>query len=521
MVAKDEGRRILWVDDEIEQLQSHIIFLQEKGYSVTPVSSGDDAVAAVSEHEFDLVLLDEQMPGMDGLSTLEEIKALKSNLPVVMVTKSEEEDLMDRAIGKKISDYLTKPVNPSQILLVLKRLLDTKKIREDHLTRDYVQDFNRMNQRLYGPMDWQDWIDCYRQMTAWELEIGEFRDVGLAQTQSGQVKEWNAEFAKFVEKNYASWCHDKNRPPLSVDVVDKHVIPHLKNGIRTFFIVVDCMRLDQWLTVQDVVEEYYNVDLDYYISILPTATPFSRNAIFLGDFPDKMQELYPNLWKRSNDESSLNRNEPELLDYQLEQKRVKVEGEHIYAKVIDYEEGQALARKISTFQHAPLVSMVFNFVDMLAHGRSDSEILRELAPTQKAFRSVMKSWFEHSSLLEILKYLATIDCRVVITTDHGSVIAGRSTLVKGKREASTNLRYKYGDNLNCNPKEVVLVKDPSSYRLPSFGISTTYIFAREDYYFVYPTKFHHYEAKYADTFQHGGITLDEMILPIATLRPKR
>jgi len=522
MTDKDQSRKILWVDDEIDQLQAHIIFLKDRGYAVTPVSSGDDAIAAVAESDYDLVLLDEQMPGRDGLSTLEELKEIKPNLPVVMVTKSEEEDLMDQAIGKKISDYLTKPVNPSQVLLVIKRLLDTRKIREDHVTRDYVQSFNRMNQKLYGPMEWQDWIDAYRQLVTWELEISEFRDADLLQTHAGQKKEWNAEFGKYMEKWYPRWLSSGDGPPLSVDIADKFVFPHLAKDQQVFFIVIDCMRLDQWIKIEPIVDEFFTVNLDYYYSILPTATPFSRNAIFLGEFPDKLHEYYPDLWSRGGkDEASLNRYESELMRRQLKKKRIDLDGEPMYSKVLDISEGENLARKVSTYQHTPLFSMVFNFVDMLVHGRSESQILKELAPDENAFRSVMKSWFEHSSLLQILKYLSTIDCTVVITTDHGSVIAGRSTLVKGRREASTNLRYKYGDNLNCDPKDVVFVKNPEKYRLPRFGMSTTYLFAREDYYFVYPTQFHHYESKYADTFQHGGISMDEVILPIATLKPKK
>lgn len=521
MATREENRRILWVDDEIGQLQAHIIFLQERGFVVTPVSSGDDAISAVQQDDFDLVLLDEMMPGRDGLSTLVELKDIKPSLPVVMVTKNEEENLMDQAIGRKISDYLTKPVNPSQILLVIKRLLDTKKIRGDQLTRDYVQAFNRMNMKMSGPMDWRDWIDAYRQVAAWEIEIGRFRDAGLAQTHASQKREWNAEFSKFIEKNYPRWLSQKERPTLSVDVVKKHVFPHLKEKRRVFFIVIDCMRLDQWMNLQSIVEEYFAVDVEHYFSILPTATPFSRNAIFLGDFPDKLLELYPDLWRRPDEESSLNKYEPDLMNHQLKERKLKLDTEPMYAKVLEASEGDNLARKISTYQHAQLVSMVFNFIDILAHGRSESDILQELAPNEDAFRSVTRSWFEHSSLLEILKYLSTIDCRVVITTDHGAVVAHRATLVRGRREASTNLRYKYGDNLNCNTKEVVFVKDPAKYRLPAFGMSTTYIFAREDYYFVYPTHYHRYESKYADTFQHGGISMDEMILPVITLAPKR
>ncbi len=521
MQSKEESRRILWVDDEIEHLRSHIIFLEERGFEVTPVSSGFDAVQEVKDNVFDLVLLDEMMPGMDGLATMEEIKAINPNLPVVMVTKSEEEDLMVQAIGRQIADYLTKPVNPSQVLLVAKRILESKRIQQDHFTRDYVQQSNALRTRLYGPMEPSDWIDVHRLLSQWDVEMDRNPDVGFKESQADFRKECNVEFSKHLEKNYKSWVNSNKGPVMSPQVVSEYVIPHLRKNQKVYFIVIDCMRLDQWLTFEPVVADYFKVEKDYYFSILPTATPFARNAIFAGEYPDKVAEILPNLWKNDGrSESSLNADEDKLLKRQLEKKFVDLKGELYYSKVLEQREAENLAKKVPSYQNVGLMAMVFNALDLMVHGRSESDILLEVAPDESAFRSLMKSWFMHSSLFSILKYLSRIDCRVVITTDHGSILANKETTVKGRKEASTNLRYKYGDNLNCNPREVVLIKNPEDYRLPRFGVSTTYIFAKEDYYFVYPTQYHKYVAKYANTFQHGGISLEECVLPVITLSPR-
>lgn len=519
-MPKEEEKTILWVDDEIDLLKAHIIFLQERGYRILEASNGDDAVDLVEKGGIDLVLLDEMMPGRDGLSTLVGIKDVNPNLPVIMVTKSEEEHLMEEAIGKKIDDYLTKPVNLSQILSAVKRILESRKITESALTREFVSEFSSINRQLTGPVDWKGWQDIHIKLSEIDLELDRIRDVGLRQSLYDLKKQAAAEFGRFVVNNYREWLSGDGGPALSVNVVRDHVFPLLNEGIQTFFIVIDCMRLDQWLMIEPALAGYFDIRRSFYYSILPTATPFSRNAIFAGEFPDKVAELNPELWAKSSSEASRNRHERQLLDRNLSKLGMKIKGEPKYVKVLDYAEGQNLARKIKTYSTVPLLSVVYNFVDIMIHGRSESEILQEIAPNEAAFRSLVKSWFEYSHLFDMLRKLASMNCAVVITTDHGSVIGTRGTIAYGKKDTSTNLRYKYGDNLNCDPKQAWLVKDPRKLRLPVWGLATTYIIALEDFYFVYPTKYSEYKRHYRDSFQHGGISPDEMILPVATLRPK-
>ncbi len=516
-----QKHRILWVDDEIDGLKPHLLFLEEKGYIVEGVPSGHDAIERVDEQDFDLIFLDEMMPGMDGLETLEKIKASHPNVPVVMVTKSEEESLMEMAIGQKIDDYLVKPVNPSQVLMVVKRILDKRKIREDHMSRQYVQHFRHLEDLRVGGLDWDDWVEVHRRLSEWDLEIDQYRGVGLAQTHREHRKNWNFEFSKYIERHYAGWlAEENNRPLLSVDVVRKHIFPLLQKKIQVIFVIIDCMRLDQWLALEPLIAEDFVVERNYYCSILPTATPFSRNALFAGLYPDDIAKLYPDAWKLNSGESSRNRNERQLMDAQLESLGLKFEHEPKYVKVLEITEGESLARKLNQYKDTPLLSVVYNFLDHLVHGRSESEILKEIAPDEAAFRTLMKSWFQHSSLYDMLKQLSKWDCRVVITTDHGAVLGGRGTIARGRRDASTHLRYKYGENLGCDSKAAVKIDDPALYRLPAFTRYTNYIFAREDYYFIYQTNFHEYERQFRGSFQHGGISMEEMILPVATLTPK-
>jgi len=516
----EEIKNILWVDDEIDQLKSHIIFLEQKGYRVTAASNGADAINLVSEKGFDLVLLDEMMPGQDGLTTLEEIKRINPRLPIIMVTKSEEEDLMNQAIGRKIDDYLTKPVNPSQILSAAKRMLETRKIRKEQLARDYVENFNEIQALLNSSLSWQDWIRIHSQLCSWDLEISSFADQAIQSSHIGQRRECNLIFGKFVEKHYPLWVKGNSAPPLSIDVVKKYLSPLLMSGKPCYFVVVDCMRLDQWLAIEPILSEFYDINREYYYSILPTATPYSRNAIFGGLLPRELAKTYPELWKnKDQDESSLNRHERQFLETQLKGLEISFKTEPKYVKVLDAAEAENLAKKIGTYKDVPLFSMVFNFLDILSHGRSESEILKEIAPDETAFRSLMRSWFVHSHLFEILRCLSKQDCSVIITSDHGSILSTRDTVAYGKKDTSTNLRYKYGDNLNCNTSQAVLIQNPEEYALPSYGISTTYIIAKEDFYFVYPTKYSEYRRQYQNSFQHGGISLEEMILPIATLTP--
>ena len=515
------SQTILWVDDEIGMLEAHIAFLRQKGFAITPCSSGEDAIEEITKTDYDLILLDEMMPGMGGLETLAQIKELRPHIPVVMVTKSEEESLMEDAIGQKIDDYLTKPVNPSQVLMAIKRHVQSKKIVTGKLGQRYITDINRMNMTLDGPAEWTDWVNAYRLFCEWDLEMDEFPDEGLSYTHKGTHKEWNSMFARYYEAHYERWVNSKSRPPLSVDIVKNTVVPRLKNGEQVVFVVIDCMRMDLWMKLEKLLADIYHIEHEYFFSIIPSATPFARNAIFAGTFPDEVSRLYPDDWKAyPDDEVSRNRREGELIEQQMKRRGVKLEGGSKYIKVLNAQEGEGLAKRVENFLSSQLISIVINFVDVLTHGRSGNVLLKEIVPDEAAFRALMQTWFEHSSLYETLKMLARKKVTVVITSDHGSVLCSRGTIAHGKKDTSTNLRYKYGDNLNCNHKEALLIKNPDRFRLPSFSLATTYIVARDDFYFVYPNKYNEYQRHFQNSFQHGGITMDEIILPVAILKPK-
>ncbi len=517
-----ETRHILWADDEIDLLRPHVLFLEDKGFKVEAVANGEDAVTAFARSRFDAVLLDEMMPGMGGLKTLEAIKEIDPQVPVVLITKSEEEWLMDEAIGKRISDYLIKPVNPSQIFLAIKRLLEGRKLEEGQLTRDFVEEFSRI--RLVDPasLDAAGWVDLYGQLTAWDLRLDRVRDLGLAQSHADLKHEANAEFGRFVENHYVEWMTARERPLLSPDIVRTHVQPHLAAGRRVFFFVIDCMRTDQWLMVEPLLAPYFEMTTDHHFAILPSATPYARNSIFAGLFPLEIADQYPQYWQeRVPTDKSKNKFEKELLEAQIKRLGNRPLGIK-YVKVYSGDDGQALLRQVASFSSLDLVGVVINFIDILAHGRSESDILRELAPDEAGFRSLMASWFTHSALFEVLKAIAAQDnCVAVITTDHGSIMGQRAALVYGDRTTSTNLRYKFGKNLGCDLKQAVHVKDPAAYMLPADALNKHYIFAKEDYYFVYPTNFHEYERQYRGSFQHGGISMEEMIVPVITLAPRR
>jgi CheY-like chemotaxis protein len=519
MNTNDDKKRILWVDDEIDSLKPHILFLENKGFEVVTAMSGDDGILAIKTQSFDMVLLDEKMPGKDGLTTLEEMKEIRPYLPVVMVTKSEEESLMEDAIGQKIDDYLVKPVIPSQILLVIKRLLQSKKIIESSSMRRYIGEINKFNQRLYGSMQPEDWHEAARILASWNLVLDESHDTGLQETHEGTRKDWNNEFTKYVLSNYQSWLHSDERPLLSPDITSRYVIPELKNKKKVLYIVVDCMRLDQWMLVEPLVAEFFNVERHYYFSILPTATPFARNALFAGLFPDEINETYPNNYK-DKDEGSLNRNEEQFLLDNLARNGLDIERQTRYAKIYNNTEGEELAKRVSDFYEFSLVTFVFNFLDILVHGRSNNIILKEIAGTEAAFRSLMKSWFVHSPLFSVLKSFAGRDFTIIVTSDHGSVLCQRGTMAHGRKSTSTNLRYKYGDNLKTDPKESLMIKKPAEWRLPMLSLATTYIIAKEDYYFVYPNNYNEMVRLFQNSFQHGGISLNEMVVPLAVLTPK-
>ncbi|MDI6808374.1 MAG: bifunctional response regulator/alkaline phosphatase family protein [Candidatus Eisenbacteria bacterium] len=517
----EAARKILWVDDEIELLKSHIVFLEEKGYSVTPVSNGEDAISRVNDERFDVVLLDEMMPGLGGIETLEKIRVIDPGIPVVMITKSEEEELMDEAIVRSIDDHLIKPVNPIQIYFACRKILEAKTIREEQVRKEYVEELGKLQAERFKPLDWDQWTKLYSGFVRWELALERIGDSGFKQIHTDQIKESNIEFARYIVENYKSWIHGAPRPALSVDIIPKFVVPHLKSGKRVYFIVIDCMRLDQCLSILPLLEPYYETKTDYCYSILPSATPYSRNAIFSGLYPSDLRTQYPDMWQEiGTEDTSKNKYEKVFLEKQLERLRVRLTNPLKYVKIFSLEEGHSIRKQIASYSQLQFVAFVFNFVDILAHGRSESEILQELAPDEAAFRSIMKAWFTHSSLFDILKLMAQQKAVVVLTTDHGSVLGRRAALVLGNRDTSTNLRYKYGNNLGCDEKQALLIKKPEEYRLPADALNKNYIIAKEDYYFVYPTRFHEYERQYRGSFQHGGISMEEMILPCLTMEPR-
>lgn len=514
-------RLVLWADDEIDLLKSHIRFLEGRGYTVVAVSSGEDALARVKEQTFDAVLLDEMMPGMGGVATLAAIKDLDPAVPVVLITKSEEESLMEEAIGRRIDDYLVKPVSPTQVLSTLKRLTEGKSLQAGHFTRDYVAEFNRLQQRRMEPIDRDQWLELHAKVTDLEMELFNIEDIGLRQAHLDMKREMNRDFARFIEAEYPGWVTAKpgDRPVLSTDLVARHVAPRLASGHTVYFIVIDCMRYDQWLAIQPHLAPHFRTQVELYYSILPSASSYSRNAMFSGMLPAELARTYPQWWLERSPTGGKNRHEEELLAGQLERlgkKDVRIK----YHKVMDEDGEQALRREITTYKGIPLVTFVFSFLDQITHGRSENKVLRELAPDEAAFRSILESWFDHSALQDVLKSIAKQDATVILTTDHGSIQARHSTLVHGNRDTSTNLRHKHGVNLRCETKDAIHIKDPERWGLPDDFLNKNYLLAREDNYFVYPTNFHEYERLYMNSFQHGGVSLEEMILPCAILTPR-
>jgi CheY-like chemotaxis protein len=520
MTTSAPKHRILWADDEIDLLKPHMRFLEGKGYEVVGVLNGEDALARVKSEPFDAVLLDETMPGMGGIATLRAIKDLDPSMPVVLITKNEEEPLLEEAIGRRIDDYLVKPVNPTQVFSTLKRLTERTRIEHGAFTRDYVSEFNRLQGMRMGPLSQEEWPDLYRRVTDLELTLSHIEDEGLRQAHADMKRELNRDFGRFIEKQYPEWVRDpKSRPMLSTDLVPRHVVPHLDPGHTVYLIVIDCMRLDQWLVIQHHLAPHFRIELDLYYSVLPSASSYSRNALFSGLLPADMASRHPDWWLERAQGGGKNRFEAEFLSAQLERLgnnnlRTK------YLKIHDEEGEQDLRRDINTYAGIPLVAMVFGFLDQITHGRAESSVLRELAPTESAFRAILDSWFQHSALFEVLKKVAVQNATVILTSDHGAIQARHSTLVHGNRDTSTNLRYKHGANLRADDKDAIRIMDPKRWGLPDDFLNKNYLLAREDRYFVYPTHFHEYERLYLGSFQHGGVSMEEVILPCAILRPR-
>lgn len=514
MVKKD---RILWADDEIDLLKPHILFLEEKGYEVVPVISGQDAIDSTREGDFDIIFLDENMPGLTGLETLAVIKEINPNVPVVMVTKSEEESIMNQAIGNKIADYLIKPVNPNQLLLSIKKNVHKNVIITETTTSGYQQEFARIAMQINDSRTVDDWMEVYKKIVHWELELES------GQTQMGEMlrmqkQEANNTFGKFVKKNYYDWIQDINRPLMSPDLFKKKVFPMLDNDEKVFFVLIDNFRLDQWRVVKELLMEYYTFDENLYMSILPTATQYARNSIFSGLMPAQIEKMFPELWVDEESEEGKNLNEAPLIQTQIE--RFRKNYTFSYHKVYDSSYGEKLLGQVSSLTRYQLNVIVLNFVDMLSHARTESKMIRELAQSEAAYRSLTKSWFQHSTALELFRRIAEKGYKVVLTTDHGTIRVDNPIKVVGDKNTNTNLRYKLGKNLAYNPKEVFEVRDPSKIGLPSPNLSTKYIFALNEDFFAYPNNYNYYVSYYKDTFQHGGVSMEEMMIPFITMTPK-
>ena len=510
---------LLWVDDEIEMLRAHIIFLEKKGYDVTTVNNGNDAIEECRKRNFDLVLLDEMMPGITGLETLQQIKEISPSTPIVMVTKSEEENIMDQAIGQKIADYLIKPVNPSQILLALKKNIHKKQIVTEVTQTGYRKEFQDIAMRIMDCNTLDDWKDIYRRLVRWELELSS-ADSDMTEMLQMQKEEANNSFAKFVRKNYLSWVAPgtAQRPLMSPDIFKKCVFPAVNNGEKVFLIVIDNFRYDQWRTLAQDIGEMFNVDEDMYMSILPTATQYARNAIFSGLMPEQIESMFPDLWVDEDEEEGKNINEEPLVRTQIE--RYRRHDTFSYHKINDSAAAERLVERLGELTKNDINVVVLNFIDMLSHARTESKMVRELANNESAYRSITLSWFRHSVVGELIKALAQTDCTVIITTDHGSIRASKPIKIIGDRNTNTNLRYKLGKNLNCQSKEVFVVKNPHEAQLPAPNLSTSYVFATGNSFLAYPNNYNYYVSYYKDTFQHGGISMEEMLIPLVTLKKR-
>ncbi len=514
---------ILWADDEIDLLKPHIMFLEDKGYRVIPVCSGSDALDVLDENEPDLVFLDEQMPGLSGIDTLRHIKQRHPQLPVVMITKSEEEHIMNDALGGKISDYLIKPVNPNQILLTVKRLTDARRLQSEHSMMNYQQQFREIGIQLGSPMDWQEWMEMYRRLVYWELELSHTDDENIHSIFLDQKRDAQRQYCRYYEQHYLGWLAGTDmRPPMSHTVLKERLLPLLQQedgAESTFLIVIDNFRYDQWAYVRPTVEELLRVERDdLYYTIIPTTTQFARNAMFAGLMPSEIERKYPQYWVNEDEEGWKNQYEDQLLDENL--RRHGLHLKRTYNKVLNAQYGRRLVDRVPEMMHCPLNVIIYNFVDMLSHARTDSDIVRELADDERAYRSLTLQWLQHSPLMDMLRVLSERDVNVVITTDHGSVRTAHPVRVKGDRDISVNLRYKQGRLLDYRQGDVFEVRDPQKIFLPRRHVTSPYIFARENDFFAYPNNYNQYVQYYSGTFQHGGISMEETLVPYILLRNK-
>lgn len=513
--------QILWADDEIDLLKPHMIFLRSRGYDVTTANNGHDALELARSTPFDLIILDENMPGLTGLETLQRIKQILPHTPVIMITKSEEENIMNQAVGSKIADYLIKPVNPSQILIALKRLLHSDRLVSEQTTQDYRREFTQISELIARAETIGDWYDLYGRLVFREMELAD-TDTNMDEMLQMQMTEANSEFGKWIRRNYESWMPSPGEveyaPLMSPRVIPERVLPLLDAGDKVFLIVIDNFRLDQWRTVKPLLADTFVMEEELYTSILPTATQYARNAIFSGLMPSQIEKMFPELWVDEDSEEGKNLNESPLIATQLERYRRKYR--FSYHKINDSAGGERLIRDFASLRDNDLNVVVINFIDMLSHARTESKMIRELAATNAAYRSLTESWFRHSSTLELFRKIAESGAKIVLTTDHGTIRVDNPVKVVGDKNTNTNLRYKLGKNLSYNPRQVYEIKRPERCGLPSPNVSTAYIFATGRDFFAYPNNYNYYVQYYSGTFQHGGVSMEEMLVPLIRLTPK-
>ena len=512
---------ILWVDDEIDLLKPHILFLEKKNYKVTTCNSGSEAIDILDDTKFDIVFLDENMPGLTGLETLNEIKEKQDNLPVVMITKSEEEYIMEEAIGNKIADYLIKPVNPNQILLSLKKNLDHSRLVSEKTTSNYQQEFRKIAMDLSMVNSYEEWVSLYQKLIYWEIQLEDIDDVGMFEILESQKNEANIQFGKFIDKNYTDWFQpNTDAPIMSHTLFKEKIAPQLSKEQPTLLVVIDNLRYDQWKVFEPIINNYYKKEAeDAFFSILPTATQYARNAIFSGLMPSDMEKLFPQYWKNDTDEGGKNLYEAEFLESQM--KRLSLNNlNYEYHKITNLKTGKKLVENFNALKNNDLTVVVYNFVAMVSHAKTEMEVVKELASNDKAYRSLTYSWFKNSPLIEMIQQAQQLGFKLILTTDHGTINVKNPSKVIGDRDTSLNLRYKTGRSLTYDNKDVLAAKNPKDLHLPSLAMSSSYIFAKSDLFFAYPNNYNHYVSYFRNTYQHGGVSLEEMIIPFVVFNPK-
>ncbi len=511
---------ILWVDDEIDLLKPHILFLESKNYNVTTANNGSDAIEIVRKNKFDIIFLDENMPGLTGLETLSEIKAICST-PVIMITKSEEEHIMDEAIGSKIDDYLIKPVNPKQILMAIKKIIDKKRLVSAKATSSYQSQFMNISNMINTSVDISDWAETYKKLIFWELELEKTQVSEMNEILTMQKNEANQSFARFIRNNYEEWFTGDNdeAPIMSHNVFQKKLFPYLQDNEQVVLFLIDNLRYDQWKVLEKTISEVYTTESeDVFMSILPTATQYARNAMFAGLMPSQIEKLHPEYWVNEGEEEGKNQYEKELLEKQMQ--RMGIDKSLYYEKVQNIEKSGKIKQNLSSILSHELSVIVINFVDILSHARTEIEMIKELAPDEAAYRSLTLSWFKHSPFFELIKELGQKGIKIAFTTDHGTIRVQNPIKVKGTKNISANLRYKQDKALSYKASEVFEVKNPEKILLPKLHVSSSYIFAQSNDFIAYPNNFNYYVNYYKNTLQHGGVSLEEMLIPFVTLSPK-